>query len=210
MQGDGRPGGLMGHLMFVGDAMLLIVPVGGAIMMAGMNMLSAVGGGLGFVLGAALAPAATLLVVWLLRGRPLNRQMMTDVGFSTLIVLALTGALYALVITQELDQNAGFAVSAYVILALEGALAILLLVDAVADLLRKRQHTPLDIARLVAILFAAGLLALFWTNPDFGEFLVVLAPLGLAGGVAGVIGDVFASTRERRASHVETGTPTPA
>lgn len=186
------------HAVFAGDGMLLIVPVAGILVGAGMNLFIGIGqGGIGFVGGAVLAVAATPIVVWFLRQRNATRVMWIDAAVSALLVAAAAGGAYALVVTNELDQSSGFSTVVWVVLGIEAIVALGLVVDSIIDLARGRKHTAMDVIRLVVLALVTAVLAVFSQNPDFGVVLLVLAALCLAGAVAAALGDGLLTLQER-------------
>lgn len=183
----------------VGDTMLFAVPIGAISAALLMNVLMVTGlGGLGFAIGAVAAPAGALLLALVLRGEAINSTAYVDIGLSTLVASLVVGAAYGVVVVTKADQSAAFEPLMLVILALEILAVLGPVVDAVADLARKRAHRVLDTIRLVAAAFVVVGVAFFSGNPDFGELIVVVIPLAGAGAIAGRAYDLFEGIRHRR------------
>jgi len=209
MSSDSRLARLKRHITFFGDCMILIIPVGLLIATSTMNLLSGLrASDTGFVLGVIFAPAAAMSVVWLLRGRTLDRDMGIDVGLATLVVVTLAAGGYGFVVSLGLNQTSGFGTLAVVALGIEGLAAAFLFFDAASDLAGRRRSVALDLIRLAGVALITTTLVLFWTNPDAGELLVTVASLGVVGGVAGLVGDSISALRHRTSGHVARGRPT--
>lgn len=187
------------HATLVGDSMLFILPVGLVFIGVATNLTAGLGlGGAGFAVGCALAPAGGLFVSWLLRSGKLDESQKLALFPATLATVALAAGAYAAVVTRGLDDTRAFRIAVMSLLVIEGIALIGLLVDAFADLTRERRNSPVDYARIAGAAIVIILLAVFRSNPDLGEILVVVAPLALAGAVTAVLADGLSTLRDRQ------------
>jgi hypothetical protein len=188
------------HASLWGDSMLLVVPMSLALTGLGMSAFALIGlGGVGFVLSLVLAPAGAVALAMKLHGRTVDRNLAIDAAVATLAVSTVGGGLYAFVVTQGFDRSASFSTMLIVLLAIETVLFLALAADSAFDWSRRRTHTTLDTVRLLAAVPVLLSVAVFATNPDFGEFVVVAAPVAMAGAIAGVIGDMVNTARSHPA-----------
>jgi hypothetical protein len=163
----------------------------------------------GFVAGIVAAPAAALALAWVLHGRKFDRGTTADVAIAAVAAVAIAAGGYAVVVALGLEDHEVARYVALGLLGLEAIVVAALLLGALVDLAERRSHRALDYVRLLAVVPIALALALFWTTPDFGARLVVVAPLALCGGVAALIGDATARLRQKATdSRSSGGAPT--